>query len=148
LVFGVFFLRDSKPGTPPKNCDTPRPVCKIHTVVRFVNKKTGKVYTYPTGYYRGKKKTKGQVRQQNIRYRMRVREFIRELKSKPCQDCGIRYPYYVMDFDHVRGEKLFNVSEAASKKTITKVAEEIAKCDLVCANCHRLRTHMRSRMAH
>lgn len=70
-----------------------------------------------------------------------MKRLLREQKSKPCLDCGVSYPYYVMDFDHVRGEKLFNLSEvvngAQSKKVIL---EEIAKCEVVCANCHRIRT--------
>lgn len=46
-----------------------------------------------------------------------------------------------MDFDHVRGTKKFAIStyaHAVSSETLTK---EIAKCDLVCANCHRERTY-------
>lgn len=73
--------------------------------------------------------------------------YLEDLKtSKPCMDCGLRYPHYVMDFDHREDEiKLNNVSTlifviGASRKTIDA---EIAKCDLVCANCHRIRTHDR-----
>ena len=70
------------------------------------------------------------------KYEARVR-VIRDLKEKPCQDCGKQYPYYVMDFDHVRGEKLFDVSRDVP---VEKRLKEIEKCDLVCANCHRERT--------
>jgi hypothetical protein len=46
-----------------------------------------------------------------------------------------------MDFDHVRGEKKFNIKQAAQRRLGTRaLLEEIAKCELVCANCHRLRT--------
>jgi hypothetical protein len=48
-----------------------------------------------------------------------------------------------MDFDHVRGSKTFKVSEAVQLPTgigFEKVRAEIAKCDVVCANCHRIRT--------
>jgi hypothetical protein len=38
------------------------------------------------------------------------RRLLQKAKSKPCHDCGKRYLYYVMDFDHVRGEKTGNVS--------------------------------------
>jgi len=34
-----------------------------------------------------------------------VRDFIREAKNKPCADCGKTFPYFIMQFDHVRGEK-------------------------------------------
>jgi hypothetical protein len=48
-----------------------------------------------------------------------------------------------MDFHHVRGDKLFHLSQCDRKGiTIEMVYAELAKCDLVCANCHRLRTYM------
>ncbi len=49
-----------------------------------------------------------------------------------------------MDFDHVRGEKLFGIVEARGSAIAWQtVLNEIAKCDLVCANCHRMRTYIR-----
>lgn len=70
------------------------------------------------------------------------RKFLQEVKqSSPCVDCGENYPYWMMDFDHL-GDKSFNVSRS-SGKTIEQLKEEIAKCELVCANCHRNRTYMR-----
>lgn len=48
-----------------------------------------------------------------------------------------------MDFDHVRGRKLFNVAVGAFNVTEEKLLVEIDKCDVVCANCHRQRTHER-----
>ena len=67
-----------------------------------------------------------------------------EAKSVPCVDCENSYPYYVMDMDHVRGVKQFQLSVAANKrKALPTIQEEIAKCDVVCANCHRERTFSR-----
>jgi len=63
-------------------------------------------------------------------------------KSVPCRDCGKTYPPYVMDFDHVRGEKLVMVSKMMLRNRVM-IEAEIAKCDVVCANCHRERTHKR-----
>jgi len=51
-----------------------------------------------------------------------------------------------MDFDHVRGDKEFTVSKAVQRAyalTLSRVRAEIAKCDVVCANCHRIRTERR-----
>ena len=71
-------------------------------------------------------------------------QYLRDLKTKtPCVDCGINYPYYVMDFDHVRGQKHANVMELVSTLSKKKIDEEIAKCEIVCSNCHRIRTHIR-----
>jgi hypothetical protein len=76
----------------------------------------------------------------------RNRRVIREAKAVPCADCGQRYPHYVMDFDHRPGEKkCFNISIAAgqTRLSLQKMLAEIAKCDVVCANCHRERTYKR-----
>jgi len=69
------------------------------------------------------------------------KDMIRELKSKPCTDCGLSFHWFVMDFDHVRGEKKGGVSALLQNNvSMTKLLAEIAKCDLVCSNCHRMRT--------
>ena len=59
--------------------------------------------------------------------------------GKPCHDCGETYHQEVMEFDHVRGEKRWDVSQNMWR-SLEEVEAEIAKCELVCANCHRLRT--------
>ena len=71
-------------------------------------------------------------------------EFLASVKAGPCADCGHTYPPVVMDFDHVpeRGVKLRAIARMWSRSKEAIVAE-IAKCDLVCANCHRLRTWAR-----
>jgi hypothetical protein len=76
----------------------------------------------------------------------RNRLLIQQAKNVPCADSGRRYPPYVMDFDHRAGEvKCFNLSIAAGQTRLSweNIAAEIAKCDVVCANCHRERTYQR-----
>src|SRR5689334_902136 len=75
--------------------------------------------------------------------RAHLRQLINETKSKPCADCGISYPFYVMDFDH-REDKNFAISQAWRSRSWSTVLAEIEKCDVVCANCHRLRTYSRN----
>lgn len=62
-----------------------------------------------------------------------------------CKDCGFegkKYPE-VLDFDHLRDKK-FNISEYRNHTSgFNKVKEEMDKCDLVCSNCHRIRTAKR-----
>ena len=73
-------------------------------------------------------------------------KLIQEVKSsKPCADCGRRFPYYVMQFDHLpEYDKSFTISEAKTNVVpLEKLKEEIAKCDVVCANCHAIRTYRR-----
>lgn len=78
------------------------------------------------------------------RKRLRWEEQKRRLdaaKGRPCMDCGNSYPSFVMDFDHVRGKKYCNISVLRRRSISWKrIESEIAKCDVVCANCHRLRT--------
>lgn len=80
-------------------------------------------------------------------YALTLKLLVHEAKYKPCADCGKSYPYYVMDLDHRDGdEKSFELSQATTSGRL-KVLEEIAKCDPVCSNCHRERTHRRSLVA-
>lgn len=61
-------------------------------------------------------------------------------KVGPCTDCGNWYPPECMDLDHVWGVKLFGISRFAAKlQTTANVIAEIAKCQLRCPTCHRLR---------
>lgn len=74
--------------------------------------------------------------------RRAARKFINAVKRQPCMDCGCPHPPWVMDFDHARGKKKFNIG-LSGERTIAAIAQEMDKCDLVCSNCHRHRTHMR-----
>jgi hypothetical protein len=70
---------------------------------------------------------------------------LRVLKDAPCTDCDQRFPPCVMDFDHRDGEdKTGNISIIFKHTTWARVLLEVAKCDLVCANCHRIRTAKRA----
>lgn len=96
---------------------------------------------YQKSYYKQKPDS---IRRSGRRRKDLIRQIIINAKTTPCCDCTKSYPYYVMDFDHVRETKTFNLSEAASKwRAIDTVEREIAKCDVVCANCHRERTFNR-----
>ena len=98
---------------------------------------------YQREYYQRRKDYYAALQNQRI---ARNRRAIREAKDVPCADCGRRFPHYVMDFDHRPGEvKCFNVSIAAGQPRLSweRMRAEIAKCDVVCANCHRERTYQR-----
>ena len=82
----------------------------------------------------------------NDRRRDRGLELTRSVKDVPCADCGGRFPPECMDFDHVRGEKIAGVAQLL-KKTAERIMSEIAKCEVVCSNCHRIRTKARRRLA-
>lgn len=89
-------------------------------------------------YIERKKKRRQKIRAQITAYK----------EERSCTDCGNYFSHYVMDFDHVKGEKKFAISRGPDKglsfKTILK---EIDKCELVCANCHRVRTFTRKQVS-
>jgi hypothetical protein len=70
----------------------------------------------------------------------RGKEIINKAKDVPCKDCGKKYPFYVMDFDHVRGKKSFGIGSNVRCR-VGILLKEIEKCEVVCANCHRIRTY-------
>lgn len=83
------------------------------------------------------------IRERRQKRQHRTAELIRRLKSQPCADCHKKFPPYVMDFDHRDpNTKRFSMS-AGRNRTINLVEEEAKKCDVVCANCHRIRTYNR-----
>jgi hypothetical protein len=77
--------------------------------------------------------------------RQRNREYVMGIKDDAaCTDCGIGYPHYVMQFDHLGEDKDRAVATlAGAPVSLDRLKAEIAKCGLVCANCHAERTHQR-----
>jgi hypothetical protein len=65
--------------------------------------------------------------------------------SHPCVDCGESDPV-VLEFDHLE-DKSFNIAKGLRDRSWAALVDEIAKCDVVCANCHRRRTAVRGRFA-
>jgi formate-dependent nitrite reductase cytochrome c552 subunit len=73
-----------------------------------------------------------------------MREWLDKLKDVACLDCGKSYPPYVMDFDHRDpSQKEGNIGWFLNNGSWAKLKAEVAKCDVVCSNCHRERTHGR-----
>ena len=93
--------------------------------------------------YKDKNKTRENNRVNKLARRRRTATFIKEYKrTRPCTDCGLYFYDYpeVLEFDH-EGNKEFTISDYARQdKVLEEVINEIGKCELVCANCHRIRT--------
>jgi hypothetical protein len=97
-------------------------------------------------YYNENKEV--QIRQINEARRVRRKESQNKMRklldNSRCLDCDAS-DIRVLEFDHVRGVKKKDVSyllsNGASWETLM---EEINKCDIVCSNCHRIRTMTRS----
>lgn len=93
------------------------------------------------------KKTKMACRQCQRVYQQERRaprqEYVDKIKAESgCMDCGLHPEYsQVLEFDHRPDEKkLFHISDGMTTGTMESLIAEIAKCDIVCANCHRVRT--------
>ena len=73
-----------------------------------------------------------------VRYN-KIQEFLRNYKiEKGCNDCSYNVHHVALDFDHIIGIKKIN---ACNAKSIDQAKEEILKCEVVCSNCHRIRTY-------
>lgn len=86
----------------------------------------------------------------NVRSKARQAEriaLVAEIKlARGCADCGYREHPAALDFDHLPGhKKKFGIAAGCHKYSWEDVLIEIAKCDVVCANCHRVRTYERKR---
>lgn len=91
-------------------------------------------YTQNPRYYKDKAKERDKiVRTENLQF------VIDYLKQHPCVDCGESDPL-VLEFDHIR-DKDKNVSRlVAERASLDRIKEEIEKCEVRCANCHRRKT--------
>lgn len=74
-------------------------------------------------------------------WRAKRRAKLAEIKNVPCVDCGGKFPHYVMDFDHGDEEKLFKIASDLNNVSWDEILAEIAKCDIICSNCHRIRSY-------
>lgn len=95
-------------------------------------------------YARHRTRYVADARKRNLAQVERLRAVMQAEKDCPCADCGGKYPYWVMQFDHVRGSKVREVSNLVTRAvSVRALRAEIAKCEVVCANCHANRTHLR-----
>jgi hypothetical protein len=67
-------------------------------------------------------------------------------RTHPCEDCGEFLLPFILDFDHRDSSLKFNniATMVYANYSLSRIKAEIEKCDLVCANCHRIRTHKRT----
>jgi len=78
-------------------------------------------------------------REKDKHYYFEVKTWLEFYKLKcGCIDCGYNKSPYALDFDHVSGEKIMDVSRI---RNLDKAKEEVQKCEVRCANCHRIKHH-------
>ncbi len=97
---------------------------------------------YQRAHYHANKES---WREKRRRYEAKMRGVILAAKECPCVDCGRLLPAIVLEFDHRPGTvKRFNLGDQhARKHGLRAIEAEIAKCDVLCPTCHRLRTFRR-----
>ena len=77
-------------------------------------------------------------------WRQKIKKMVANIKNVPCKDCGETYHPEVMEFDHLEGEEKSRcVSTMVGNTSVERLLAEIEKCEIVCANCHRMRTIIR-----
>ena len=86
----------------------------------------------------------------NAKKKAEIKSYIVQYKEyRGCMDCGGKYPSYVLDLDHRDpSKKSFTPSHLYRTNSWNKMMIELEKCDVVCANCHRIRTHDRGYWKH
>jgi hypothetical protein len=100
---------------------------------------------YASNHYEANKVDyKSRAAANNIKARKRNAAFVQEIKAKtPCMDCGKKYPYYVMQFDHIYEKNGAVANLVRASVSIARLQREIDGCEVVCANCHAERTYSR-----
>jgi hypothetical protein len=100
--------------------------------------------SYDAEYHRATQPLR--VEQKRERHAEFVEWYLALKAGKPCADCGLTYHPAAMQWDHLPGAaKLASVADLCRKNNRRRVLDEIAKCELVCANCHAVRTFQRQR---
>ena len=150
----LFVASPSKPGwCSLAVCATPFP-CFIHSLPLFsppmpINDPIKQREASRRHYEKNRDRVIAKAKEYSKVARERIRAFITaHLKANPCVDCG-EANTIVLEFDHIGDDKDFNLSDAARKGvSMKKLKDEIAKCEVRCANCHRKKTYERSGWTH
>lgn len=114
---------DNMTMTNPKEC------LKCHKL--FYPKKQAKTRMYcydclPEEHYTG------------AQLKNRIKKWALEYKGNKCEICGYNKCEEALEFHHLNpNEKDFCISDRDIKLNWLKIKEELDKCQLVCANCHR-----------
>jgi len=87
------------------------------------------------------KKNKETIKNYKNKYNSDYTKWARSFKEGPCTDCKEQFHPAAMQWDHLPGkEKVIDLARVMTKK---QFLEEVKKCELVCANCHSVRTYKR-----
>ena len=93
-------------------------------------------------YQKNKQEISGRQRAERNKKKDWITQY--KLENSVCTDCKISYPPQILDFDHLKDKKFSISGKGVKDNTLDAIIKEIEKCEIVCANCHRHRTYMRS----
>lgn len=111
-------------------------------------KDKGRQKQYAAGYWKNyysdpirKARHLVSVRKHERNRRIRIRIFLNEYKvSRGCNICGFDKHPAALDFHHrIQKDKLFSVASWKLRTSNANLLAEIEKCDILCANCHRIK---------
>jgi hypothetical protein len=121
-------------------CKQNKPVDEFHKATSKYKQK--KDICKPCQSIKGKNyyiKNKDSILARSAKINQRNRElYLNYLLTHPCVDCGESDPV-VLEADHV-GDKSYDVSRMIQGWSWNRILQELKKCEIVCANCHRRRT--------
>lgn len=120
-------------------CKLEKPLSEFHTHKTRGHQASCKTCrkTYNAAHYQKNKASYAASRDRSAK---RMRQWFEALKDGPCTDCSGRFPAVCMQWDHLPGTT--KVAEVGRLARLGRqaVLDEIKKCELVCANCHAIRT--------
>lgn len=134
----LFELSEAPPMRRCHGCGVTRPIAMFYVA-------TEERQTFRRGY-RVRNECRLCQRERNAVSRKPRRDYIVAVKlANGCADCGLKSPHpEIYDFDHLPGsKKKWNIALLINKGTMDQLVAEIAKCEVVCSNCHRIRTSSR-----
>lgn len=116
---------------------------QLESARRYRQSERGQAYMRA---YEATPKAKESKRRRDVQRRTAMNTLTASIKlANGCTDCGYRGHPAALDFDHIpgRGPKLFQIG-STQLRSRESIMAEIAKCEVVCANCHRIRTYQRT----
>lgn len=106
----------------------------------YAEERAAELVDYRRQYNAAKRTVK---RERDRQRREEVKAAVDKLKDVPCADCGKRFPSVAMDFDHLGGKTKSIATMVGGAYKLDLILEEIKRCEIVCACCHRIRTEKR-----
>jgi hypothetical protein len=143
----MFYNRLMEPASETARCSR---CCQIKPVEQFHRRGSGHQRwckacrkAYDAAYHRHFRELLTAQKRERVEHLV---EWMREVKSKPCADCGGRFHPAAMQFEHRPGSaKRADLATLVGTGRAKLALSEMANCDIVCANCHAIRTYERGK---